>query len=120
MEVILMNRNTEVLKLEISNLDFTKVIEVYNIDYAPIAINSAYNDSSNSLIKEINKWFKGRGIPSWRKDLERLLNNLGVDYKEELLLKSYGLSLSDCYWIKDVNSNLNWEDINFFDNDFEY
>ena len=51
MEVILMNRNTEVLKLEISNLDFTKVIEVYNIDYAPIAINNAYNDSSKSLIK---------------------------------------------------------------------
>lgn len=120
MEVILMNRNTEVLKLEISNLDFIKVIEVYNIDYAPLSINNAYNDSSKNLIKEINKWFKGRGIPSWRKDLERLLNNLGVDYKEELLLKSYGLSLSDCYWIKDVNSNLNWEDINFFDNDFEY
>ena len=96
-----MNRNTEVLKLEISNLDFTKVIEVYNIEYAPIVINNAYNDSSKSLIKEINKWFKGRGIPSWRKDLERLLNNLGVDYKEELLLKSYGLSVSDCYWIKE-------------------
>ena len=101
MEVILMNRNTKVLKLEIINLDFTKVIEVYNIDYAPLSINNAYNDSSKSLIKEINKWFKGRGIPSWRKDLERLLNNLGVDYKEELLLKSYGLSLSDCYWIKE-------------------
>jgi hypothetical protein len=32
--------------------------------------------------------------------------------------KSYGLSLTDCYWINDTASPQNWADINFFDNDF--
>ncbi len=40
---------------------------------------------------------------------------------EELLNKAYGLSLSDQYWLKDVEqNNLKWDDINFFTNEFEY
>lgn len=48
------------------------------------------------------------------------MKNLKVQYQEELLLKSFGLSLSDCYWIKDEGSNILWENVNFFDNDFIY
>ena len=120
MQKYLMNKDNIVLKAEINNQNFDKVIEVYDINYAPLQLFNAYYDKSKSLAVVLNKWFKGRRIPSWRKDLERLLNNLGVASIEELLLKSYGLSLSDCYWIKDCNSNITWEDINFFDNDFEY
>lgn len=120
MQVYLMNKDNIVLKAEINNQNFDKVIEVYGINYAPLQLYNANFDKSKSLVDTLNKWFKGRGIPSWRKDLERLLNNLGVASIEELLLKSYGLSLSDCYWIKHCNSNITWEDINFFDNDFEY
>ena len=120
MQVYLINKDNIVLKAEINNQNFDKVIEVYDINYAPLQLFNAYYDKSKSLAVVLNKWFKGRRIPSWRKDLERLLNNLGVASIEELLLKSYGLSLSDCYWIKDCNSNITWKDINFFDNDFEY
>lgn len=35
-----------------------------------------------------------------------------------LLAKCYGLSLSDQYWVKPINSDLEWEVVNFFDNDF--
>ena len=121
MKVILMNKNTKVLKADIDDKgDFTCVLDIYNIDYAPLAIYSANFDKSKSVLKALNDWFKGRGIPSWRKDLEKLLNNLGINYTYELLLKSYGLSLSDCYWIKEENSDIKWENINFFDNNFEY
>lgn len=34
--------------------------------------------------------------------------------------KAFGLSLSDQYWLKPEESNLNYEDINFFDNSFDY
>lgn len=33
-------------------------------------------------------------------------------------MKCFGLSLSDQYWIKPVNSNLMWSKINFFENEF--
>lgn len=37
---------------------------------------------------------------------------------EQLLLKCYGFSLSDQYWMKPVNNEREWKDINFFENDF--
>ena len=98
----------------------SKIYEIYNIEYAPLAVFNASKNRSSSLTKTVNDWFRGRGIPSWRKDLEKLLDKLGVSSSVELLNKSYGLSLSDQYWLKDVNSAVKWEDINFFTNDFEY
>ena len=34
--------------------------------------------------------------------------------------KAFGLSLSDQYWIKPYNLDVKYDDINFFDNDFDY
>ena len=33
-------------------------------------------------------------------------------------MKCFGLSLSDQYWIKPINSKLTWDKINFFNNKF--
>ena len=122
MSCVLMNKNTPVMLIDYSKVDnaITNIIEIYNIEYAPLAIFNAYNDKAQSLVKESNAWFRGRGIPSWRKDLENLLEKLNVSSPEELLNKSFSLSLSDQYWLKDSESSIKWEDINFFTNDFEY
>ena len=122
MSCVLMNKNTPVMLIHYSKVDnaITNIIEIYNIEYAPLAIFNAYNDKSQSLVKESNAWFRGRGIPSWRKDLENLLEKLNVSSPEELLNKSFSLSLSDQYWLKDSEISIKWEDINFFTNDFLY
>ena len=39
MNVILMNKNTEVLKAEMDDNTFKDIIEIYNIEYAHIMIN---------------------------------------------------------------------------------
>lgn len=122
MKCYIMNKNTPVLLIEYNEKynSIEKVYEVYNIEYAPLSVINAYYDNSKSLSKSVDKWFKGRGIPSWRKDLEGLLSRLNVSTTEELLDKAYGLSLSDQYWMKEENSTLEWENINFFENDFKY
>lgn len=122
MEYTLMNKNKVVMLLEYNDDYYfiEKIYKIYNILYAPLAIINAYSDKSKNLVKEANNWFRGRGIPSWRKDLENLLEKLDVSSPEELLNKSYGLSLSDQYWLKEDGSKINWKDINFFTNDFEY
>ena len=121
MQVILMNQNTKVLLAELENDNtFSKIYEYYNIQYAPLQIFNAYNDNSKSNLKELNHWFQGRGIPSWRQNLEKLLEKLNVYSSRELLDKAYGLSLSDQYWLKGIEQDLSWSDINFFENDFEY
>lgn len=121
MKCILMNKNQKILLIEYNSYNvISQIYEIYNIEYAPLAVFNASKNKSFSLTKAVNDWFRGRGIPSWRKDLEKLLDKLGVSSSDELLNKSYGLSLSDQYWLKEVNSDVKWEDINFFTNDFEY
>ena len=118
MKCILMNKNTEVLVSEyLENLGvFSKIYEIKNIDYAPLIINKNKED----IIKVLNDWFKGRGIPLWRDKLDLLLNRLNISTPSELLDKAFGLSLSDQYWLKPYNLDICYDDINFFDNDFDY
>ncbi len=122
MKCILMNKNTAIMLVEYNTTfnGIENIYDIYNIEYAPLSISNANKTLGANLLKQINDWFKGRGIPSWRKDLEKLLEKLNVSSKEELLNKSYALSLSDQYWLKEENSNVKWQDINFFTNDFEY
>ena len=118
MKCILMNKNTEVLVSEyLENLGvFSKIYEIKNIDYAPLIINKNKED----IIKVLNDWFKGRGIPLWRDKLDLLLHRLNISTPSELLDKAFSLSLSDQYWLKPYNLDTCYDDINFFDNDFEY
>lgn len=122
MKCILMNKNTSIMLVEYNTTlnVIENIYDIYNIDYAPLSISNANKTLGANLLKQINDWFKGIGIPSWRKDLEKLLEKLNVSSPEELLNKSYALSLSDQYWLKEENSNVKWQDINFFTNDFEY
>ena len=122
MKCLLMNKNTAIMQIEY-NTEYNvidKVYEIYNIEFAPLSVFNAYNTPAQNLTKEINKWFHSRGIPSWRNDLEGLLERLNVATTEELLNKAYALSLSDQYWIKEQDSVLEWKDINFFENEFKY
>ena len=120
MKVILMNQNKKVLLAEMDKSNtFQEIYEYYDINYAPLSLYNAYNHNEDVLVA-LNSWFKGRGIPAWRQNIEKLLEKLNVVSPTELLNKAYGLSLSDQYWIKGERQNLKWKDINFFMNDFEY
>ena len=125
MKCVLMNKNTEVLVAEYNEVSkfFDRIIEVKNIHYAPYIIEGIYeegDENSNALKTNLSEWFKGRGIPSWRDKLDLLLHRLNIDTPSELLDKAFGLSLSDQYWIKPYGSNIAYDDVNFFDNDFDY
>ncbi len=123
MKCILMNKNKQVALIELNteNNSIDNIHEIYDLKYAPLAFKNAVENKVISNVKALNNWYKGRGIPSWRKDLENLLINLKISSSDELLNKSYGLCLSDQYWIKEKEQiELKWEDINFFTNDFKY
>ncbi len=125
MKEILMNKNVEILIAEYDTGPsvYTRIYRVKNINYAPCILKSFYveNDINNDSFRtNLNEWFKGRGIPSWRDKLDLLLHRLNIIAPYELLDKAFGLSLSDQYWLKPYDSNISYNDINFFDNDFDY
>lgn len=115
-EYYLMNKEVKIAKLCFDNAlqKVESIVEIFNKDYAPL---ECFNHGELSC-EEITSWFKGRGIPSWRDGLDDLLDNLGIKNKDVLLNKAYGLSLSDHYWMNPVERYMDWNDINFFDHDF--
>lgn len=125
MKCILMNKDKEVLVAEYDSGVgvFTRIYDVYNIEYAPYILKSFYtkDDFNNTQFRtNLNKWFQERGIPSWRDKLDLLLYRLNIIAPSELLDKAFGLSLSDQYWLKPYDCDIKYDDINFFDNDFDY
>lgn len=88
-----------------------------NEKYAPFGLIK--NNKIDKL--EFNKWWKNRQIPASRNGLKEVLHNSEI-YDEDnfdlLDSKAYCLSLSDQYWVCDVNDNITWSDVNFFDNEF--
>ena len=123
MKCILMNKNTEVIVLEYNTIlnGFSEVYKIKNIEYAPLIIFNSYKENNNDdiILTNLSEWFKGRGIPSWRDELDLLLSRLNITTPRELLDKAFGLSLSDQYWIKPYDSDILYNDINFFEHDFE-
>lgn len=121
MKCILMNKDVEVMTLEYDSIScsFTKIYNVSNMEYAPYIISRISNEN-DALLKRVSRWFLGRGIPSWRDRLDLLLHRLNIIAPNELLNKAFGLSLSDQYWLKPFDTNIKYDDINFFDNDFDY
>ena len=117
MKRILMNKDVEVMTLEYDSIScsFTKIYNVSNMEYAPYIISRISNDN-DALLKRASRWFLGRGIPSWRDRLDLLLHRLNIIAPNELLNKAFGLSLSDQYWLKPFDTNIKYDDINFFDN----
>jgi len=117
MKRILMSKDVEVMSLEYDSIScsFTKIYNVSNMEYAPYIISRFSNDN-DALLKRLSRWFLGRGILSWRDRLDLLLHRLNIIAPNELLYKAFGLSLSDQYWLKPFDTNIKYDDINFFDN----
>lgn len=114
----LMNRGHEVARVVYSSArkEFTGFLGDIDRSRAPVGLIS---EKANMSLRGFNDWWRGRGIPSARMGLSALLTELGADFPEELLQRNLGLSLSDQYWICPDGSGLKWEDINFFNNDFD-
>lgn len=120
MHYTLMNKNNPVLEAEYNEASkgFTSIYKIIDIKYAPLIIYKELKDNKD-ITSILNDWYKGRGIPSLRDDLDLLLTRLNITSPETLLNKAYALSLTDQYWVKPSTSNIRHEDINFFDHSFK-
>lgn len=113
MEYYLMRKNDVVTLCELDDsgniLDYSENFR--NPELAPLGYRS-YKD-------HLARWWKNRHIPLRQGRVESMLRQRGFDEPSEYLLRNLGLSLTDYYWIRPVDSGLRWEDVNLFDNDFK-
>jgi hypothetical protein len=112
-----MHKETPIAELSIDAESATimKVLEIANLEHLPIGIRV---NNGKPAITSLNNWWKSRAIPQSRPGLREALEELEVDHSAFMILKCYGLSLSDTYWMKPRSKTLKWKDVNFYDNDF--
>ena len=94
--------------------EFTYINPEIDKTHSPIGLF----DNAGNMLADFNSWWRGRGIPQTRHRLDALLEEAGADLPQELIQRNLGLSLSDQYWIRPNSSTLAWDDVNFFNNDF--
>lgn len=69
--------------------------------------------------RSLDQWWHHRSVPSTRPAVSDKLTALGIDATDGLPLFNLGLSLSDCYWLRPIGADIDWSDINYFENPFE-
>lgn len=113
----LMHKNTPVSDIRINERlgSIVGVDKIHNVKHAPLITTDKLGSINH---QQLDKWFKGRAIPASRQNVMRMLHELQIDTPAALSLKSQGLSLSDHYWVKPVEKDILWEEVNFFQNDF--
>lgn len=116
----LMNKHIPLADINFSSLGhIDEICKVYTPEAFPVGIITKDNSPTSKITRDyLYNWWKNRIIPASRDGLNTLLHIYRIENTSSLAIKSLGLSLSDQYWIKPKGSDISWNDVNFFTNDF--
>jgi len=92
-----------------------KIYTIYALEHLPVGVPVRRGIADCAAL---NEWWTDRSIPASRSGIRAALETLEISSTKMLLVRCYGLSLSDQYWISPEGSGLTWDTINFFDNGF--
>ena len=117
MNYTLMHKELPVADMELDETTAAvlKIGQVHHSEHLPVGVGI-----KNSIVDRaaLNTWWLDRSIPASRSGVRRALEVLNIPDTKVLLTRCFGLSLSDQYWIRPKGSNLQWSEVNFFDNAF--
>ena len=118
-EYLLKHKEIPVLffKMDDETYELSEVKEILDEKRLPFGLKDKGNKTQCGI--KLNNWIRGRGLADSRRDINKIKNIFKVKEKEELIVKSYGLNLTDHYWIHKEEENLKWEKLNFFENKFD-
>lgn len=117
MKCTLMHKRKAVAEMELDETTgfILKINEVYAADHLPVGISCKNGIADRGAL---NEWWTDRSIPASRSGVRNALEHLNISNTKMLLVRCFGLSLSDQYWIKPQGEDITWDKINFFDNSF--
>lgn len=117
MKCMFMHKRITVAEIELDDATgfIKKINQVYAPEHLPIGVPIKKGIVDR---KEFNDWWTDRSIPASRSGIREALETLDIASTKMLLVRCYGLSLSDQYWICPEGTNLTWDEINFFENAF--
>ena len=69
-------------------------------------------------LKNISDWIKSRYVIMERKQSEELMNSLGLTDDKSRIEFTNCSSLFDSFWVKRIDSVLEWKDVSLYKNDY--
>lgn len=113
----LMHKNIKVAEIviDVATGSIVSIGDIYAEAHVPVGVPIKKHQIDRNAL---NHWWRGRSIPASRAGLQNALQQLKLPDAQLLLEKSFGLSLSDQYWICPVNETISWGQVNFFENSF--
>lgn len=114
----LMNRNHPVLDFTYNHRtrETADIKPREGIAWKPLGVGLRERDPNRY---DLAQWIASRSMPDLRPNLAPLLRELAARHAADLMLDSWGLNLSDQYWFKPVTIEIDWHDVNFFENGYE-
>lgn len=117
MNYTLMHKELPVADMELDEVTAAvlKISQVYQPVHLPVGVGT-----KNGIVDRValNTWWLDRSIPASRSGVRHAMEVLNIPDTKVLLTRCFGLSLSDQYWIRPIDGDLQWSAINFFDNAF--
>lgn len=117
MKCTLMHKRIAVAELELDDATgfIQKIKKVYAEEHLPVGVPVKRGKVDRVAL---NEWWTDRSIPTSRSGIREALQTLDIANTKMLLIRCFGLSLSDQYWIYPEGSGLTWDKVNFFENSF--
>jgi len=106
---LLMNKDIPVLLFSCTRNVFDEpefAESCWYVDYHPIGYTN------------LTAFLEHRKAPKHRKHIQELLTRYGCDDLEGFLQVTHALSLNDTFWVKPVDSTLQWNDVSLYRNEF--
>ena len=113
----LMHKRVPVAELELDRESglIQKIGTVFTQEHLPVGVMVKKGKADRAAL---NEWWTDRSIPASRSGVREAMETLEIRSTKALLLRCWGLSLSDQYWICPADSRMTWESVNFFQNAF--
>lgn len=84
--------------------------------------NDNFVDSSMAVpvgFTDIQMWLSGRQAPKHRAHIAELLRQCGCYNLDGYIRVTHALTLNDTFWVKPVDSNLQWDQVSLYSNEFD-
>lgn len=108
---LLMHRNDIVAAVSLGTTGLIeKVNSKVNMELLPLG--------GRQSMEHLKKWWMKRAVPISQEGIKEILKKRKVLTPGCYLMQNLGLSLTDHYWIKPIDSDLKWENVNLYTNDF--
>jgi hypothetical protein len=118
-EYVLKHKNKNVMLFEMDNENYRilGINDIIDSERLPFHI-----ENNNNMIDcgiQLDTWIKGRGLSGSREDIKDIKKLFATDNVHKLTVDSHGLNLTDHYWFHRTEQDIKWEDVNYFDNNFD-